>query len=195
MFSPKFTRKAWLCAVFAVSVSAQAQVPGQAPAAAAGPSVAPPSAPPAQHKPSREAAEIAVINERIAVMAAQLAEMEMLAKIAAKQSEIKAAKQFGKESSFTQDDSFMPSVNEISGIDGRIWAVLNVRAGNTQTVRVGDRVGGWRVVEILADSVTVQRGAEKARLAFGTNVPQQQPTAPGGSLGATPAGLPPYPTN
>lgn len=192
-----FSRKFALAALLAAGFPAHAQVPAQSAAVVASPVRAPvvttvPAVPPA-HKPSREAAEIAVINERIAVMAAQLAEMEMLAKIATKESEIKAARQSGKEQSFAQDDSFVPSVSEISGIDGRIWAVLNVRGGNTQTVRVGDRVGGWRVVEIRADSVTVQKGSERTRLAFGLNTPQPQDAlsaAPGG----TPAGLPPFPT-
>lgn len=192
MFSRKFTRNAWLCVMLGASLSAHAQAPAQEPtqsAIAAAPAVLP------AHKPSREAAEIAAINERIAVMAAQLAELEMRAKIAAKQSEIKAAKSLGKEHSSTLDDSFIPSVSEISGIDGRIWAVLNMRGGNTQTVRVGDQVGGWRVAEILPDSVTVQKGSERARLAFGPGAPQPQP--PGsfpGPVGA-PAGMPPFPTN
>lgn len=193
MFSRKFTRNTWLCVMLGASLSAHAQSPAQGPTQGGG--TAEPAPAVLARKPSREAAEIAVINERIAVMAAQLAELEMLAKIAAKQSEIKAAKSVGKERSFALDDSFIPSVSEISGVDGRIWAVLNVRGGNTQTVRVGDRVGGWRVIEILADSVTVQKGSEKTRLAFGPGAPQPQPSGSiPGPVGASPV-MPPFPTN
>lgn len=186
MFGRKFT----LAALLAASFPAYAQAPAVAtPTATAVPVVAPAPA----HKPSREAAEIAVINERIAVMAAQLAELEMQAKIATKQSEIKAARNIGKSESSMMDDFFIPSVSEISGIDGKIWAVLNMKGGNTQTVRVGDRVGGWRVVEILADSVTVQKGSERTRLAFGLNTPQPQPATAPGIPGSASVGLPPFP--
>jgi len=142
-----------------------------------------------QHNPpSREAARIAEINERIAVMSAQLAELEMQSKIYAKRNEIEKSHELSR--GLSMGDNFIPSVKEINGIDGKIWAVLNVGWGNTQTVRVGDRVGPWVVSEILPDSVTVRRGNDKLRLSFGM-MAQQQPSA----TTAAPMnnGLPPLP--
>lgn len=133
-------------------------------------------------KPSREAAEIAAINERLAVMTARLAELEMEAKIATKRSEIIKSNALPS----MVDETFIPSVLEISGIDGKIWAVLNVHGGNTQTVRVGDRVGAWRVTAINSDSVTVKNKSEVLRLAFGISAPQPQSASMSG-------GLPPFP--
>lgn len=138
-------------------------------------------------KPGKEAAEIAEINERMAVMAARLSELEMQAKIAAKKSEISKL-----SSSSLVDDSFIPSVMEISGVDGKIWAVLNVQGGNVRIVRVGDKVGAWRVTDIRPDSVVVKKGKKEAlTLSLGLNTPQPQPPAPAG--GAPVGGLPPYP--
>ena len=123
-------------------------------------------------KVSQEAAEIAAINQRIAVMAARLAELEMQAKIKAKESEI--AKGMSTDSGMSKiDDNVIPSVSEISGIDNKIWAVLNVRGG-TQTVRVGDVAAGWRVTKIRSDSVTVEKLGKKLILSFGNSVVQMQ---------------------
>ena len=123
-------------------------------------------------KVSQEAAEIAAINQRIAVMAARLAELEMQAKIKAKESEI--AKGMSTDSGMSKiDDNVIPSVSEISGIDNKIWAVLNVRGG-TQTVRVGDVAAGWRVTKIRSDSVTVEKLGKKLILSFGNIVVQMQ---------------------
>lgn len=123
-------------------------------------------------KVSQEAAEIAAINQRIAVMAARLAELEMQAKIKAKESEI--AKGMSTDSGMSKiDDNVIPSVSEISGIDNKILAVLNVRGG-TQTVRVGDVAAGWRVTKIRSDSVTVEKLGKKLILSFGNSVVQMQ---------------------
>lgn len=169
-----FNRNALLLTAMVVSFPVFAQSPGAAPV---------------MSQPSREAARIAGINERIAVMSAELAELEMQAKISSKRAEIDKTAEAGKATA-NIDDSFIPSVNEINGIDGRIWAVLNVAGGNTQTVRVGDRVGAWRVTQILPDSVTVKQGNDAMRLAFGFNTPQPQPQASGAQL---PGVLPPFP--
>lgn len=177
MFNPK---KCALYALLAACLPAYAN----GPAAASQPVQAAPR--PAVPGPGKEAAEIAAINERLAVMTARLAELEMQAKIAAKKSEISKV-----NSSSSVDDSFIPSVHEISGIDGRIWAVLNVQSGNTQTVRVGDKVGAWRVTDIRADSVTVRKGGETLRLSFGLNTIQSQAALQ--PNGTPVGGLPPYP--
>ena len=123
-------------------------------------------------KVSQEAAEIAAINQRVAVMAARLAELEMQAKIKAKESEI--AKGTSTDSDMPRIvDNVIPSVSEISGIDNKIWAVLNVRGG-TQTVRVGDVAAGWRVTKIMADSVAVEKMGKKLLLSFGNSVVQME---------------------
>jgi type IV pilus biogenesis protein PilP len=152
------------------------------------------SAPKVAVQPSREAARIAEINERIAVMSAQLAELEMQSKIYAKRTEIEKSQEAGR--GIAVDENFIPSVKEINGIDGRIWAVLNVAGGNTQIVHVGDRVGSWRVSQILADSVTVKRGNDTIRLSFGF-VTQNAPGTPTPGMGmpGVPVNnvLPPFP--
>lgn len=181
-----FNRNA-LNTLVAMAVMASFPVFAQTPAAtsAATPAVA--SAAPANvSQPSREAVRIAEINERIAVMSAQLAELEMQSKISAKRTEIEKAQEASR--GVALDDHFIPSVKEISGIDGRVWAVLNVAGGNTQTVRVGDRVGAWRVTQILADSVTVKRGKDTMHLSFGFNTPQPQAASM-----PVQGGLPPFP--
>lgn len=172
-----FSRNFILLAAIAVSFPVLAQPP------------AAPLQPPAVSaplQPSREASRIAAINERIAVMSAELAELEMQAKITTKRTEIDKASEATR--TIAGDDSFIPSVKEISGIDGRVWAVLNVVGGNTQTVRVGDRVGGWRVTQILPDSVKVKRGNDTVYLSFGFSTPQ--PEAAGQGMGGA---LPPFP--
>lgn len=130
-------------------------------------------------KPSAEAAEIAAINERVAVMAARLAELDLQAKIATKQAEITKAAQTPIPSGMPQvDETIIPSVSEISGIDNRIWAVLNVQGG-TQTVRVGDVAAGWKVTAIKPDSVTVDKKGRTLHLSFGSSTiqtAQPQPT-------------------
>lgn len=115
--------------------------------------------------PSMQATEIADINERIAVMSARLAELEIKAKIAAKESEINQS-HAGFETINQLNESVVPSVAEISGIDGKIWAVLNV-PGGTQTVRVGDTAFGWSVAAIKPDSVAVRKNGRTVHLSFG----------------------------
>jgi hypothetical protein len=146
-------------------------------------SVAVSPAPPVSRKPSREATEIAEINERLAVMAARLSELELQAKIATKQSEI-------KKITVPQDEGFLPSVLEISGIEGKVSAIVTTQEGGTQVVRVGDTVGTWRVTEIRVDSVSVRRGNSSARLGFAHT---QRPTQP--SANPLPNSvLPPFPS-
>ena len=145
-------------------------------------------------KISQEAAEISAINQRIAVMAARLAELEMQAKIKAKESEL--AKGMSADSGMPRiEDNVIPSVSEISGIDNKIWAVVNVRGG-TQTVRVGDVAAGWRVTNIKSDSVTVEKMGRKLILSFGSNLVQMPANNDAPGAIATPhpmGGIPGYP--
>jgi type IV pilus biogenesis protein PilP len=122
---------------------------------------------------SAAAHEIAEINERLAVLSARLAELEMQTNIAKKQDELNKAKM----SPSSVDETFIPSVLEIDGIDGRLRAVLSVQGGKTQSVRTGDKVGAWTVKSIKMDSVTVQKGREVLQLGFGaTSInPEQNP--------------------
>lgn len=166
------SKKTVVAVLLAASLPAFAQAPAQPvpqPEAQA-PVAAVPTPLPPRPKPSREAAEIAAINERLAVMAAQLAELEMRSKMASIKSEME------KNSTVSAVDAyFVPSVAEISGIDSNIWAVLNVQGGNTQRVKKGDTVGVWRVEDIQADSVTVRKGKEVHRLSFGNATFQPAP--------------------
>jgi len=139
---------------------------------------------------SAAADEIRAINERMAVMSARLQELELQAKIAAKSNEIRRF----RGSDVLHDDGHTPSVIDINGVDGKLWATLHMQGGNEKTVRVGDRVGTWVVRAITIDTVTVQRGRETVRLAFGTHSPQRnQPGLPGlpGLSGLPSGGLPP----
>lgn len=140
----------------------------------------------AADKPNPEAEKIAKINERIAVMSAQLAELEMRAKLTAKQVEIEKSRE---SSQGLIDTNFIPTVREIGGVDGHIWAVLNVAGGNTQTVRIGDVINSWRVTQISRDAVTVQRGNDEMRLSFGLSpVPAHDQIQ-----GAVNVAMPPFP--
>lgn len=119
--------------------------------------------PPQVHSVAAE--QIANINERLAVLSAQLAELEMQAKIAEKQAELNKAK--NPVASNTFSDNYVPSVDYIDAVDGKYKASLYLQGGNTQSVRVGDKVGAWTVKQIKMDSVTVQKGKEIVHLGFG----------------------------
>lgn len=166
--------------VIAVSLVTASVVTAQTTPAAAAPVVQAPTTPPppVSMRTSEAANQIAEINERMSVMQAQLAKLELQAKIAAKNDEIR---RFGRLPE-TGDESLSPTVTEISGIDGRLTANLLVASGNIQTVRVGDQVGGWTVRSISIDSLTIARGKETKRLSFGSYVQNFQ--APAGTSGA-----------
>lgn len=158
---------------------AQAQaVPSLAQSGASTASTPPPTtAAPLALRTSESANLIAEINERMSVMQARLAELELQAKIAAKNDEIR---RFGKQPE-GMDEGFTPAVMEISGVDGKLMANLMVQGGNIQTVRVGDKVGGWDIKAISIDSLTMARGKETKRLSFGSYVQSPQPAASQGS--------------
>ena len=123
---------------------------------------------------SVSASEIALINERMSVMQATLAELELQVKIASKRDEMRKL----NSGPIVADDGFTPSVVEIGGVDGKLTANLLMQGGNVQAVRVGDRIGGWQIKEITIDSLTMAKGKESKRLAFGTAVAQPQPSTP-----------------
>lgn len=169
VLSCTFSLGASLAQAQEVPSTAQASVPP-----ASVPSVT--TAPPLALRTSESANLIAEINERMSVMQARLAELELQAKIAAKNDEIR---RFGKQPEGI-DEGFTPAVMEISGVDGKLMANLMVQGGNIQTVRVGDKVGGWDIKSISIDSLTMSRGKETKRLSFGSFVQSPQPAAPQG---------------
>lgn len=183
MFASKFVRSAAAAAVLSIlntSGFAQTAAPAvpadlmqNAPASAGAASAVP--AAPIVMRTSVSASEIATINERMSVMQAQLAELELQLKIATKRDEIRRL----NAGPIVADDGFTPSVVEIGGADGKLIANLQMQGGNLQAVRVGDRIGGWQIKEITIDSLTMVKGRESKRLAFGTAVAQPQvPTMP-----------------
>lgn len=121
------------------------------------------------------AAEIADINEKMSVLQAKLAKLDLEAKIAAKLAEIASQKGAGAHST---DDGFNPSVLEIGGADGKLTASLMMPGSNVQTVRVGDVVGGWTVRSIRVDSLSLSRGKETKRLSFGSGASTPVPATP-----------------
>jgi len=123
---------------------------------------------------SVSASEIALINERMSVMQASLAELELQVKMATKRDELRKL----NSGPIVADDGFTPSVVEIGGMDGKLTANLLMQGGNVQAVRVGDHVGGWQIKEITIDSLTMVKGRENKRLAFGTSVGQPQMATP-----------------
>lgn len=155
------------------------------------PQVQLPPAPPVPMKASSVrtqviAEEIAVMNERAASLAAELAELELMAKLAAKRAEIAIANGTVKPA-----DDFIPSVVAIDGVDGKLRATLNMHGGNIVTVRGGESIGVWKVAKIGIDSVTIQRGREVVRLGFGSYAPTPPLTqrSAAGSV-STPAPMP-----
>ncbi|MDZ4123389.1 MAG: hypothetical protein U1E02_04315 [Hydrogenophaga sp.] len=132
---------------------------------------------------SVSASEIALINERMSVMQASLAELELQVKMATKRDELRKL----NSGPIVADDGFTPSVVEIGGMDGKLTANLMMQGGNVQAVRVGDRIGGWQIKDITIDSLTMVKGKESKRLAFGTAVAQPQlvtPPIPGAPMQA-----------
>ena len=183
MFANKYSglKAAIYCCLMLAAVATHAQQ--ASPAALSAPPVA---APAVTLRTSEAANTIAEINERMSVMQAQLAQLELQAKIAAKNDEIR---RYNKAPE-VMDDGFTPAVVEIGGVDGKLTANLLVQGGNIQTVRVGDKVGAWDIKAISIDSLTMSRGKDLKRLSFGSYVqtPQQGP----GALG-TPGMIPGMP--
>lgn len=138
------------------------------PQAAASPTAPAPvvPAPSIATRNSAAASAIANINERMSVKEAELAELELDAKIVNKRAEIDSLR---RGPSAPLDDGINPTVLEIGGADGKLTASLVMYGGNVQTVRVGDMVGGWEVRRITVDALTLARGKETKRLAFGAS--------------------------
>ena len=117
------------------------------------------------------AEQLARINESIALLNAQKAELELKAQIAAKQAEISRSgvalpgvAAGGRQRNM--GDGPLPVVRSIEGVDGKLRAILNMGGGIIQSVRPGDKiVGDWTVGEITPQSLSLSRGGEIVRLA------------------------------
>ena len=114
------------------------------------------------------AEELLAINERIALLSAQLKEVELQANIAAKQRDL-ASGAAGAEGGY---GSALPVVRGIDGLGRHLQATLAWASGVVQTVGEGESLpGGWRVTHIDVDVVELARGAERVRLGFGREPP------------------------
>lgn len=147
------------------------------------------------------AEDIAKANEATAVQAAQLAELEMRAKVLAKQFEVDVSSKrvvpgstasASPGSGTAASSSTLPTVRSIEGAEGKLSALLVTDKISGATVRVskGSKVGKWTVANIEGDTVTLSRKVagkkddEVERLVF-----VSEPTV----TPATPAALPPVP--
>lgn len=131
------------------------------------------------------AEQIRQTNENVAVLSARLAEMEVRAKIAAKQQEID---RLGGQTTASSLDQPLPVVRSIEGANGRMQAVLATGGGATQTVVKGDQIGDWTIDKIDVNSVFLAKGKQIVRLGFGTE-PPVSPTSPSSQGGIAPPGF------
>lgn len=151
--------------VVLVTAIASAQTPAPPPVAA-------PAQPQVHAAPmsAATAAQIQSINENMTVLQARLNEMELKAKIAAKEKELIGA-QGG--SSFTALGSSLgdPTVIYTQGLKGHVEALLAFPGGVFQRVKPGDIVGDRKIARVLLNEVALTdlNGKNERRLAFGTS--------------------------
>lgn len=123
------------------------------------------------------ATEIQKINENMTVLSARLAQVELEAKIAAKQKEINGLAGIptsGPVGSFTG----MPSVVSVAGLKGNLEALLSFPGGIVQRVKAGDVIGDRKVLTIAINEVVLAdlSGKKRQRLAFGTSASTKEAT-------------------
>lgn len=139
---------------------------------------APPAAPAAPPQPqihsspvsAATAAEIQGINENMTVLQARLNEMELKAKIAAKQKELIGV-QGGSSFSALGSSLGDPSVIYVQGLKGHVEALLAFPGGVVQRVKPGDIVGDRKVARVSLNEVALTdlNGKNERRLAFGSS--------------------------
>ena len=137
-------------------------------------------------------AEIQKIAEEMSIMSARLAQLELKAKIAVKQKEIKL---LDTTQAVTPSLSPLgsaigaPSVVSVAGLKGNVEAVLIFPGGATQRVKRGDVIGDRKVSVVSLNEVvlTDMQGKNVQRLAFGSIAPTRDSTSTGS------AGLPSMP--
>jgi type IV pilus biogenesis protein PilP len=139
---------------------------------------------PGSHMSASTAAEIERINEQMALLQAQLNQLELRAKIASKQKEINGvAAPYSMPSAFGGKNG-SPSVLSVAGLKGRLEAVLVFPGGVTQRVRAGDVMDDRRVAKVALTEVVLTdlKGGHVQRLAFGSSPITRElvpPAAPG----------------
>lgn len=195
----------------AAALCAAAQQPSAPPGAQASASPAgtraPTSAPPLAATPeavalptspmsAATAAEIQKINEQMTLLQARLNELDLRAKIAAKQKEINGTSaEATAQSSFDRKNG-IPSVVSVAGLRGNLEALLVFPGGVTQRVKAGDVIDDRRVAKVAINEVVLTdlKGQHVQRLAFGAtpmtreNTPLQ--AAAGGPGSMVPPPLP-----
>jgi type IV pilus biogenesis protein PilP len=160
-----FMRALSIC-IFSLVVfnTSYAQDPAATPVAITTPRIAMPSS----SMSAVSAAEIQKINENMTVLQAQLSELELKAKIAAKQREI-STQAGGDALSVFGSKNGNPSVVSVAGLRGNLEAILVFPGGATQRVKVGDAIDDRRVAKVAVNEVVLTdlKGKNVQRLAFG----------------------------
>lgn len=171
-----------LAFIFATSAYAQGPAAGSVGPSAAPVAVTLPSLPvslPSSPMSAATAAEIQKINENMTVLQAQLSQLELKAKIAAKQRELTGptGTDGGLISSFGSKNG-NPSVMSVAGLKGDLAAVLVFPGGVTQRVKAGDVIDDRRVTKVSINEVVLTdlKGRNIQRLAFGTSATTREAT-------------------
>lgn len=158
------------CVVAAGAACAQPSLPRQTGDAQTAPSMAGAgTAGASSARTASTAAEIQRINERMALLQAQLNELELEAKISAKRKEVESSVTSAGAASAFDSKAGIPAVLSVGGLKGRLEAVLIFPGGVTQRVKAGDVIGDRRVGRVSLNEVvlTDMQGRKEQRLAFG----------------------------
>lgn len=179
----------------ALAAAAVAGGPRMGPPPATGPGAPEPLALPTSPMSAATAAEIQKINEQMTLLQARLNELDLRAKIAAKQKEINgtATADSGAQSSFDRKNG-IPSVVSVAGLRGNLQAVLVFPGGVTQRVKAGDVIDDRRVAKVAINEVVLTdlKGHNVQRLAFGAS-PMTRENTPLQPTGSAPPPLMPLP--
>jgi type IV pilus biogenesis protein PilP len=145
----------------------------------------------AQTPASNTAAEVQRINESMTLMSARLAELELRAKVAAKEREISQSAGLANIAPLGSSAG-NPSVVSVAGLKGQLEAVLVFPGGLVQRVKVGDVIGD-RLVSVVAINqviLTDTKTKSTTRLAFGATAAVKEQPAQGLNSPGMPAGVP-----
>jgi type IV pilus biogenesis protein PilP len=125
------------------------------------------------------ATEIAETNERIQLLQAQLAELELKAKIAAKQAEVdRSFAPMGGPGTLP-----LPVVRAIDAYRGHWVATLAFPGGQSTVAGVHDILpNGYRVKSIAVNAVVIAKGKSVERLTFGVEPPSAPAAYSGGDM-------------
>lgn len=181
-------------AAAAAPANASATAPRAAAASAAPVAAAPePIALPTSPMSAATAAEIQKINEQMTLLQAKLNELELRAKIAAKQKEINGTAPEAREQSSFDRKNGIPSVVSVAGLRGNLEALLVFPGGVTQRVKAGDVIHDRRVAKVAINEVVLTdlKGQLVQRLAFGASPMTRENTPLQAAAGAPGNLLPP----